>query len=1323
MGQKPTQYSTGFSNASLPLYEELDDAKFEEFCLELLNLHPEILCLREGKVVRRRIVSATKLLSGTAQRGADIRAEAEAGEVWIFQCKHVQRFGASQVDDAVQFAEKGFPHADQFVLVTTCGLREEALRRISSRPKWATPWDSAKLTVEAQMIEPRENGINLVHKFFGPERAKKLFLCGDQLLLTWKEFFAQDLSEQRQHFHHRIPFVPWSDSLALLESFAKSGDGRALVLSAPGGQGKSRLLVELAQNLESDPSGPRVRFLNLSSRGLSADQADFITREPGRLLLIIDDAHRLDGAIEDVAKAAARAPQVGLLVSTRPQARHAVTGQLYRAGYAEDRMDEPLILPRWESEEILKLAETVLQPRFHHKAPRLAGLADRCPLLVVLGGAMVNAGDWPDNMVDEDAFRERVFRGFKEDFLNRQPAEKRERLDRLIRFLSFVSPAKKADALFSKAAEILDCSPLDIGEDIELLQAAGMIVENREGIRLYPDLFADAVLVDAAVGPSGRPSAFAETVLNRLNIGDFPALMRNLAQADWELKVKKDSTSIFEPVWRQFKHRFQEGAWIESDPDYRAWILGERSSAGINPSTHNRFDLLDQWAGFAVYMPDKTLELAELAVGSIQASPVHPQVTIEVRARVCAALPALLKPIATWHPNSADRALDILWSLEATEPTNDFQKSSNGISAIAEVASFGVEKPRAVSETTLNWLERRLGAPTGVQCVRQQPWILAALLSPFFGRSVEHSWASGRTVRFASVPVLLDVTRPLRRKALTIAETFASADDLVLAEAAIPVLGDAIAPMLRTFGAAPADKLNEEWRQDRFEALEVIERAILAHLNAHPLLFQFRRLLLDRDHDPDKKIAKRCEELRAKIPDSLELRVARVITSWAHDEFRVDPGPNFESSLKVAERDWEAICRSVAFDVADHFKTPRAVCDFLRKQLHELAKTKANPTGMGGTLLQPIVEISPEWCVGILAELIEAEDSSLDGFLWPVLQRAVTSAKDAYRVGIETLIEKGRSEQLCSLVNFLGWKHRHRHGLEDFEKHAVIEITNREESRVVYTCAIAAGHHFITEPDWAVEVLTRLTPTDRHGADAILRALSLLAEHREAAVDEAKVARCLANIGGFCFAESVSEVRSLEKIAEKFPIQVYQQIRELQGQAEADSSKRYERQSATAPSLGPIADVGYIDREISILWRGSLASQRGTFGCNYRLALIRSLLGSQGKTAFERIGKLVASCRTGEELRLAMELAAPPGSGFAFQSPELVRAMLLQSDGFGTRRKVAHVLWSSACGGGRHFTEDELDPKHKYILEQGDALANRYKDDPVLGPFYSSFGT
>ena len=167
-------------------------------------------------------------------------------------------------------------------------------------------------------------------------------------------------------------------------------------------------------------------------------------------------------------------------------------------------------------------------------------------------------------------------------------------------------------------------------------------------------------------------------ILSKLQIADFPALMRNLAQADWETRPKTGETgSLFEPVWQEFVRRFQEGVWVSSWASAKEWLVEPYLEGGPKDRRPDRAQLLSQWASFAVYLPEKTLELAKLALQSV-AAPLAPadstsESQAEIRASVCASLPALLKPIVTWHPQYADQALDILWSLDADEPKGNWQ--------------------------------------------------------------------------------------------------------------------------------------------------------------------------------------------------------------------------------------------------------------------------------------------------------------------------------------------------------------------------------------------------------------------------------------------------------------------------------------------------------------------------------------------------------------------------------------------------------------------------------------------------------------------------
>jgi len=119
-------------------------------------------------------------------------------------------------------------------------------------------------------------------------------------------------------------------------------------------------------------------------------------------------------------------------------------------------------------------------PSIVHK-PGLASLADLCPLLVVLGAGLVNSGMCLGTLTEADAFRERVFKSFKDVFLSAQPEATRDRLSRVISFLSFVSPTRKNDALLNQCRRDIGCSQLDIDDDLERSKQQGYWLRTGKG--------------------------------------------------------------------------------------------------------------------------------------------------------------------------------------------------------------------------------------------------------------------------------------------------------------------------------------------------------------------------------------------------------------------------------------------------------------------------------------------------------------------------------------------------------------------------------------------------------------------------------------------------------------------------------------------------------------------------------------------------------------------------------------------------------------------------------------------------------------------------
>jgi hypothetical protein len=1305
---------TGSAASNLPFWDELDDTRFEEYCAAFLTYNPVVLCERGGKVAQVRILSALRQLTGQEQHG-DVLASAENGEKWLFECKRAKSFGPNDVREAIRKAESGFPAKDQYVLVVTCGLSTAAQREIDTRTKWMC-WDAARLTTETAKLKPQE-GRALVKRFFRGDWAKRLFPWGGQPLQTWQEFFERDLSNDRAYFHHRADYVALGDTLERLESFARRGAGRALVLSAAGGQGKSRVMLELARRLETPPHALAVRFLNPGISGLTEEQADWLASEEQDLLLIVDDAHRLEAVLGDIARAAAKGRAVRLLVATRPHALAAVTSLLYKNGY-EERLEEPLRMRDWRVEDIQTLAETILGPGRRREAAHLAGLADKCPLLVVIGAGLIKAGSLPDAMTDHDTFRQRVFRGFKEDFLLGQPEPGRKRIDRLIRFLSLVSPAPRTELLLNKAAEVIGCLPMEAAEDLEALKAAGLVVENREGARLYPDLFADAVLLDASLDSSRETSFFIRTALAKLSFTDFPAVMRNVAQTDWEARSRGGAKgSLFDPIWKEFVLRFEQSGWRAPNENLSRFLQGVLDENPA-PRPPDRDDLLSAWAIFAIYLPERTLELAEMAIRNAGTSADVTSPASEdkaaIRQKLSALLTPLLLPIATWHPEDAGKALDMLWALDADQPVTNQVPASNPISAIADAGHFAADRPLSSSESVIAWLEVKLQGSEGIGRIRRQPWLLSALLKPFFARLIESSWTTERAVTFGISPVAVEVTRGVRSRALALAEQFLCSGQEVLASAAVPVLGEAIRRMHGRFRFEPTAEDHARWRADRLEALSVLQRAILAQSKSPLLLFQIRHLLLGCvEYEPDAAVVERCKQLLAEVPESFDLRVLRALGSWAHDEIKVPPGPDPLAEAKEAERRWAAFCRNVAQEALSHHTDAKAFCGFLTEWVKVMARSGFS--AQAHVLIEPVAALSKTWSGSLLDELVSSSDPALDSFLWTALLHAKSEAPEHYLKALEALPTRGRSSQVCSLVSFLGGQAVQPGGLVQIERDTLLALSQRTDEDVVCAIATASGLHFGNEPAWALELLCGLKPQGKRARALVLQALARLAEEHASKLDGGLVARCLDNLGDYATG-AINERHELLVLAGKFPKHLYEWLRntlDLAG-GEFPPLAATDLFGGRIP-FAPIGDDGYVEGEVQRQWE---AARAGGPGARERLFLARSLIWSTPDAAPRFLARFIKESETPGELKLAAKLAAPRGSDFVFRFPDLVRELLTRSEDLGVSDDVHCTLWLAAGVGAPRYPGGRLDPESRYISERAEDFARRYGDDPVLATFY-----
>ena len=543
-------------------------------------------------------------------------------------------------------------------------------------------------------------------------------------------------------------------------------------------------------------------------------------------------------------------------------------------------------------------------------------------------------------------------------------------------------------------------------------------------------------------------------------------------------------------------------------------------------------------------------------------------------------------------------------------------------------------------------------------------------------------------------------------------DEFLNSNDAALVHAVIPILAEAIQPLYRKFALDQPETEHEAWRPDRLESVRRLERAVKTYRNSPAFLIPLRRIVRERcGHDPDPEVLKECKRVRDEMPDTFDLRVAIALTSTAHEEFETASGSDFTSSLEEAERRWTTYCGEVAREAVERFRDARELCGYLRQLARELLAGRSGI--LAGMLLGEVASISTDWCTSILEELVWTSEPVLDDSLRPVLERAAVDTPAAYHRAVEWLPMEGRPEQLRVLISFLGWKHVHGGGLEAFERQSLLRATERTEPTVVSTLAWLAGIYFHHEPAWAIEVLARLHPSGETTATDVMKSLARLTEKCGPALDPAKVAECLARVGEHLLAHGRGGGRWLHKVARAFPCILYERLRKIVDAGESAARRRLGTRQVLP--LGSVKDEIDLDLELHEQWEKVLVERDEPAP---RLALIRSLLWSDSERAPERLEALIATCRDGEELKLAARLGAIQGSRFAFERPELVRLLLTRATSFQVSDDVREILWLSALGGSRGFTGGRPHPEYRYILEQGDALANRYCNDSFLGPFY-----
>lgn len=451
----------------------------------------------------------------------------------------------------------------------------------------------------------------------------------------YERFFAAQLGDTPALFNHEGPFIGREAQLERLAAFV-DGKEPLLVLKAPGGSGKSRLLLEAAKAAAQRPSSPQLFFVD-SAVAWSTDDINPLPLTP--VVLVFDDAHRRPDLDRIIAACQQHNDDIRCLVSCRPSAVGIVTPLVAPLLTGSDLPE--LDLPSLAKKDAEALARHFLGEPLQHLAARLVAIADSNPLVVRVGAQCI-----ADRLVLPEVLERtpEVFRRVVLDRLLDDPVLKSSNAAgtrRILEVIATIGPVvTESDELLNELSGMVQLPTYDVRRLLATLERTKFLLRRGRLVRVSPDVLADHLLYMAAVDDLGKPTGFVDQMVTSFR-PSLENILANAAELDWRSETTDGPESVLRTVWRDL---FQ-----------------------LLPTASNRqrADLVGQLKRAAVFAPAEVLRICEW----LTEHPDAPKDELlgqwgleDSPDKLIDALTEVISLIAT-HPDFTKRCAAVLWML------------------------------------------------------------------------------------------------------------------------------------------------------------------------------------------------------------------------------------------------------------------------------------------------------------------------------------------------------------------------------------------------------------------------------------------------------------------------------------------------------------------------------------------------------------------------------------------------------------------------------------------------------------------------------------
>jgi hypothetical protein len=606
---------------------------------------------------------------------------------------------------------------------------------------------------------------------------------------------------------------------ALRDAFSAPEDPSVVLVTGPGGRGKTRLLIDVLLKVQRTAPGVPVLWL---SRGRSIDENALAELPAGPAIIVVDDVHGSPEAVSPLLEYARRVPRIRLVFSSRPSAVDAVIATMIRHDVPFDRILKVPVgeLTLAEARGLVSSLVGDMQ-LIGGVAKYLVDQAMHSPYVAVIGVNLIRRGVLAAPLLVDDGFRREILDRYEAQASGAIEGVDERAVRRLLAAHAALGSSGAGDVMLKRRmAAFAGLEYSDLLRVEESLEDRGVLISRGGLNRLVPDILADYVLEREAVA-GGHDTGFVDELWQAFAHDFGIQLIPVLAELDWRL-ARRAGPSVFRPIGADLVVSLRA-----TDLDgLRTALARLQELAYTQPSF--MIELLEGIRNRLVTSSESDVETREGATPDLKAKGRNvPRPDVESVIRL---LPPLYGDCAKTEPQLLEEALDALWDLCRRDPRDPRQHPDHPKRVIADqlanlrAGREGSFPTRIVARVRL-WLSQE----------RKQNEFATPLfaLEPLLTKEgTEFIPKDEGSLSMGAYLVAPSRVRALRDEIRDLLSDLGRGIDLRLAGEAVTLLGAALHQVHGFFGRSASSAQITVWEQDDLASVEKLAQIVSATSSA-----------------------------------------------------------------------------------------------------------------------------------------------------------------------------------------------------------------------------------------------------------------------------------------------------------------------------------------------------------------------------------------------------------------------------------------------------------------------------------------------------------